>query len=267
MKQAIRRLMYAAAPGWTATVQAMRSRAHSHRVVAGWGCGPVNRALVDRLGDRVLSGPFAGTRIGPMAMAEQVGPFLLGVYESELDGAWEAIFRRDYPQVLDVGAKFGYYAVGLARRYPGADVVAFDIDPWARRATREAARVNGTANVRVLGACTPDWLRRHLREGALIVSDCEGYEAELFGGELPPAIRSATLLVEAHDDLVSGVSDRLRDAFSATHELAWSGDASPRREPAVPLDFLDDRGRGLAAREARGPHSWLLATPRGVADQ
>lgn len=141
--------MRAVAPQWTASRLAARSRAHSHRVVTDHGLDRLGRTLIDRLGRQVLSGPFEGLTLSPMCEQEHLGPFLLGVYESELDSAWDQILRGTYRQVLDVGAKFGYYAVGLARCYPATEVVAFDIDPWAQDALREMVSANDVANVRI----------------------------------------------------------------------------------------------------------------------
>ena len=67
---------------------------------------------------------------------------------------------RPFPQIVDVGAKFGYYAVGLARRYPAAAVVAYDVDWWARRACRRMAAANGVGNVDGVGG-VPAGLVRH----------------------------------------------------------------------------------------------------------
>jgi hypothetical protein len=67
-----------------------------------------------------VGGPFAAIDLTASADAEHLGPFLLGVYERELDGAWARIFRGEDTQILDVGAKFGYYAVGLFRNQRAA---------------------------------------------------------------------------------------------------------------------------------------------------
>jgi len=75
------------APRWTTALLSARARAHSHRVLESWGCPNVNRKLIEHLGDRVLSGPFAGMRLTPMTHAEQIGPCLRGVYEGELSEA------------------------------------------------------------------------------------------------------------------------------------------------------------------------------------
>lgn len=262
MKQLIKRLLYAIAPQWTTVLMSARSRAHSHRVVANWGCGVINRKLVERFGSRVQEGPFAGMALSPMTHAEQIGPYLLGVYESELDPAWAIVFQKTYNQIIDVGAKFGYYAVGLAKRYPQASVVAFDTDWWARKAVAEMVAANATRNVEVKGFCTAEWLAQHTQDGAFIISDCEGYEGVLFGPDTIPRLGSTTFIIETHDCFVPGVSDQLKTAFEKTHTLQIFGHEAKRRGSTLPLDFLSKPEQQLAVQEVRPPQVWLLGTPK-----
>ena len=263
MRQRVRRLLQRVAPTWTIGLLARRARAHSHRVVQEWGCGVLNQTLIKHLGPAVQEGPFAGAILGRMATAEHLGPYLLGVYESELDRAWDVVFRGSYPQIVDIGAKFGYYAVGFALRYPAAAVVAFDADSWARRATREMAAANRVTNITVLGVCGPDWLMSDLRDGAFVISDCEGYEAELFSAEVLPYLRTVTLIIETHDEAVPGVTDRLRLAFAQTHTVDVIADGIGRRFSTRTLDFLSDHDVQFANKEIRPPsQKWLLCVPK-----
>jgi hypothetical protein len=197
-----------------------------------------------------------------MTLAEQIGPYLLGVYESELDEAWDTVLHGFYTQIIDIGAKFGYYAVGLAKRYPGASVIAFDTDWWARKAVREMAAANGTGNVEVKGFCSPDWVAQHTQQAAFVISDCEGYEGVLFGPDTVPKLRSATLIIETHDCFVPGVSDKVRAAFAETHSVRVYGNDATRRGPTRPLDFLSEAEQQLAIQEVRPPQLWLLCLPK-----
>ena len=262
MRKLIKGILRRIAPQWTMSLLSARARVESHRCIALWGSGPVVDKLIGRFGNRVREGLFAGLILTPMTLAEQLGPYLLGLYESELEGAWNIVFRGSYAQVIDIGARFGYYAVGLARRYPQASVVAFDTDWWARKATRKMAAANGTGNVEVRGFCTPAWLERHTREDALILSDCEGYEAVLFQPGIIPRLRSATLIIETHEVYAPGVTNRLREVFGQTHRILEIGQETARRTTSLDLDFLTDDERRLATREVRTDQSWLLCLPR-----
>jgi hypothetical protein len=261
LRRLIRRALHRVAPRWTVEISSARARAHAHRLVESWGCGELNRKLIGRFGASVQEGPFAGLILSPMTHAEHLGPYLLGVYESELEPAWETVFRRTYTQIVDVGAKLGYYAVGLARRYRQTPVVAFDTDVWARGAVREMAAPNGTPNVEVRSYCEPGWLVRNLREGAFVLSDCEGYEGTLFGREALPALRAATLLVETHDQFVPGVSERLRRDLGATHDVRVFGEGEARRVSSLDLGFLSEEERRLANDDIRSEQRWLLCVP------
>lgn len=239
-----------------------RGRSHSQRVIESWGTGKVTRLLLEKYGDHVLDGPFAGIHLTSMTQAEQLGPYLLGLYECELDEAWKIVFRGAYTQIIDIGAKFGYYAVGLAKRFPAAEVVAFDTDWWARKAMREMIAANDTPKVRVEGFCDAQWLISHLREDAFIISDCEGYEGALFTDAAVSRMAASTLIIETHDCIVPGVSERLESIFRKTHEVRIIPDGANRREPVVPLDMLTDAQRPLAVREVRPPQCWLLCLPQ-----
>lgn len=231
-------------------------------MVEQWGCLDLNDKLVSRLGRVVQEGPFAGAVLGPMAMSEHLGPYLLGVYESELDRAWSVVMEGAYPQILDIGAKFGYYAVGLARRFPAANVIAFDTDWWARRAVREMANANRVMNVQVRGFCDSSWLRRNLRAGAFLLSDCEGYEGELLAAEDVPHLRTATLIVETHEELVPGVKGRIMERLRGSHAVHAVDSGADRRASSRELGFISEKERRLANQEVRNPQTWLLCLPQ-----
>jgi len=262
IKRTIQAVMRSLTPRLAVSIESARSRAHSHRAIASWGTADINRMLVDRFGLIVQEGPFQGMKLVPIVMKEQIGPFLLGVYESELDGAWERVFTRSYSKIIDIGSKFGYYAVGLARKYPEVPVLAFDTDWWARKATRRMVEANGVGNVSVRSFCDTGALAAELLDDAFIISDCEGYEDRLFTPELAPSLRRTTLLIEIHECFAPGVSDRIRRTFAASHDLAeWSND-SPRRRTTQSLDFLNERERHLAEYEVRDRQVWYLLTPK-----
>ena len=258
-------------PRMTAVRRARRSRRGSHRDAIAKGYAALDRRLVEIIGLTVQSGPFAGMHMSPLTLREHAGPELLGVYEAELHPHLERLLARTYPQVIDVGAKYGYYAVGLARRLPGAESVAFDIDPWARRATREMARANGvSATLRVLGFATPAWFDRHLQPGALVVSDCEGFEGVLFPAIRTPALDTCTLVIEVHEAMAAGVTERLLARLSATHAITRVPTRGPMRVPeavrARLASHFSDAELVVLTDELRGSQQeWMVAEPLGRA--
>jgi len=264
LKSAVKSGLSAVFPRWATGFFSARARAHAQAVLAGLGCVALNQKLLKQFGSRVRQGPFAGLVLSPLTHQEHLGPYLLGTYEQELHPVWGSLRGKKFGQLLDVGSKFGYYAVGLAQKFPQAEVVAFDPDPWARRAVREMAAANGVANVAVADFCDLTWLRRNLRPGAFILSDCEGYEAVLFSEPGIPALASATMVIELHEQFSPGVTRQLQENFSATHQITVI-EARPGL-PALPPECttLNEGERGLATNEFRtGAQAWLWLGPRG----
>ncbi len=148
--------------------------------------------------------------------------------------------------IVNVGAADGYYAVGLARRCPGATVRAFEADAGQRELLTRVAAANGT-RIEVGGLAGPGDLEA-LPPGTLVVMDCEGCESALLQ---PAALREATILVELHDFVEPGVSDVIVERFGATHRVTLIETASQPPERGSAL--------GLALSERRpGPMRWAV---------
>ncbi|MBZ0142410.1 MAG: hypothetical protein K8F56_02440 [Rhodocyclaceae bacterium] len=257
----LRRIAYRVSPAATTTLLSMRSRRLSHRLVRRWGLPRLTDLLVQRDGLVVSGGPFRGLRLPAGARREHLAPFLLGTYESELHPWLEEVRRKDFRQIIDIGAKFGYYALGLARWFPDAESLAFDTDPWARRLIRVAARENGLASVRACGYLTPSTLRARLRPPAFIFSDCEGFEAQLFPAIDPGELATSWLLIELHETAAPGVERMLIAHFAPTHEVEVVDRAERVPEERL-VERLGAADAELAVKEFRGDQRWLLARPR-----
>jgi len=263
VKKNIKSAMYALMPRYSTVFFSCRARAHAHKIYQQWGCRKILDSIIDRYGTRVLSGPFKGVALIPSIYVEHTSPYLLGTYERELSDAWETLFSGSYKQILDVGAKFGFYAVGLALRFPDIPVIAFDTDPWARGVTSEMAAANNViGNVAVESYCNKDWLKERLLEDSLIVSDCEGYEAILFSSPHPENLKSATLLIETHDHEVAGVTAMLEKQLSRSHRISKIPSQSEEAVPPVDLSFLTTDQQRLAVSDMRPGQFWLVAYPQ-----
>ncbi len=204
MKQLFKKWMHRLAPGYAATFFAARSRAHSHRIVREWGSKELNDGLIQRFGRQVLSGPFKGMTLTSETEKELLGPYLLGTFESEIHPWIEQAISRQFTTYVDVGAKFGFYSVGFALNAKSARSIAFDIDPWARKAMQEMAKANSVINLDIRTFCSWDWIVKSLPPNSFVLSDCEGYESVLFQ-DVSESLRSATLLIETHDHEVPGL--------------------------------------------------------------
>lgn len=221
----------------------------------------------------VTDGPFQGLRLHvDDVFGGAILPYLTGCYERELHPIWQEIIVRGYRRIVDVGCAEGLYAVGLARLNPDAIIEAFDIDPAARRACAANARANGVEG-RVLIRSEFDQSEfSRLADGTttLIIADCEGFEDSLFAGSAVANLASIDLLIEMHDFIVPGVSDRIKACLAPTHECREIRSV-PDLERALRYDFRLVEELGLTASEkllvygeARWPETtlWCFFTAR-----
>lgn len=261
LKAFAKRWFCRAAPETATAFFSARARRWAQKCYADWGCLALNKKIAERHGPRVQTGPFAGLILSPATFAEHLGPYLLGTYESELHPAWHEIMRGNASQIVDIGAKFGYYAAGLARHFPGAQAIAFDTDSWARSAISEMIAANQIGNVAVRSFCSPEILRSELKPGAFVLSDCEGYESILFA-KCDGHLRSATLLIELHEHLSPGATRKISQAFSATHRIV-AIPTQPRTALPECLALFTPDEQALALQEFRNSdQSWLWLVPR-----
>jgi precorrin-6B methylase 2 len=260
LKSVAKRALFGVAPKLAVAIISARARAHSHRLVKKWGLFAINQKLIREVGSTVLAGPFRGLRLPASTYDEHIGPYLLGTYEMELHPWWNEILTRQFEMIVDVGAKFGYYAVGLAQKFPSVPTVAFDTDRWARRVTAQTAAANEVANVTILGYCTPEWLATQLKPKSFIISDCEGFEGELFGAGDNGVLETATMLIELHDQIVPGVTAKIEQRFSRTHTFR-----RVRSRTATPvtanIHVLTAEELRRAATEIRRPQEWVYLEP------
>src|ERR1019366_1110665 len=131
------------------------------------------------------------------------------------------MLSNDYAAVVDIGCAEGYYAVGFALRLRNSEVYAFDTDQRAKELCAQMAALNGVdSRIHIGDFCGLDMLRSlPLGDGALILSDCEGYEGTLFDSQLADFLSKHDVIIEAHDFIDGGISTTLREAFAHTHHI------------------------------------------------
>ena len=232
------------------------------RDLAKWRSQLIANTLTAR-GDRVLpNGPFAGMVYAVAASEGAAAARMLGLYESSLVPVIEGIVARAYPLVIDVGCAEGYYAVGLARRMPGARVLARDMDATARDRCAALARANGVADrVEVGGAFAPADFAIARGQDTVVICDIEGAEEDLLNPAAAPGLLHADILVECHDGFRPGLSDRIAARFAPTHDVRRIGRAVSDAGLPEWMETLSDLDRLLALWEWRaGPTPWLWMT-------
>jgi hypothetical protein len=191
----------------------------------------LDRAIFQRCGNKVMNGPFAGMQIPPVPIWNDgnTSHKLLGCYERELHASIEKAIERNPRTIINVGSAEGYYAIGMARRLPGAVVHALDNDErslalLALYATRNKVTIwtsEGCKDAEQLCAVTDS--TKH----CLYISDCEGAELALFDPERCPRLRTSDLIIECHNFINPDCSAVLQARFSGTHDIEVIKDQPP----------------------------------------
>lgn len=222
----------------------------------------VENMLFDHFGGEVQSGPFAGMRITRSQSGSLACPRLLGCYEQELHAIVRDMGR--YRRVLNVGCAEGWYAVGLARLFPALEIVAFDINPAARRECAALADANGVAGrVDIRALFDAGQLAELAGPGVLVLMDIEGAETEVLRTARPEDTRPCDWLIETHILNDEPTLSMVTAALGGSHDLAVI-EQTPRAFTDFPiLGGLGQLDRFLAQWEGRCPESWVMAMARG----
>jgi len=232
-------------------LKAVRSRQAQLRGYRRLGLLEAAARYVERNGCIVRHGPFAGLQFPRVtALNRHSIPLLMGTCEMELWPVLEQVARRNYDVVLNIGSGEGYYAVGLARLL-NTRVLAYDPEPREQEFCRAAAQLSGVA---ALVDQRNLFLRADIEEfremRVLCVSDCEGFEAELFTPETVRGLRRWDLIIELH-----GEADRKLRALNWPQKVT-AIDSTPRLETYPELDGLGDP-KLLLSELRGGRQTWL----------
>ena len=73
---------------------------------------------------KIISGIFTGMDFN---LPNFNTAMLIGTWELELKELFIKIFKKQYDDIICIGAAEGYYAVGFARKYPSANIHAFEV--------------------------------------------------------------------------------------------------------------------------------------------
>jgi hypothetical protein len=205
----------------------------------------INKVVFDLCGGKILAGPFEGMQYLSESSGSALAPKLVGCYELEIQPAIKDCIAGAYSAIYDIGCAEGYYAVGLSMKCPATQVIAFDIDEEAIDRCHQLAKMNGVT-IHTEAACTKAELLLLKGQRAFIVSDCEGYEFELFDQEVAEALSKCDGIIELH-----GPADPILEAFAKTHHVQLIG-SSKRNEADYPaIQSLAPRLRKMAVSELR----------------
>lgn len=238
----------------------------SLRLLAKWRSALLQDAWLQREGNIVKSGPFAGMQLSQRSGEGCHIAKLIGIYEQPLWPVLERVLREAHDLVLNVGAAEGYYAIGMARRMPGTPVIAHESNPAAREILARLIELNGVSErVTPRGLLQPAELSDLKDRRILLVCDMEGGETDLLSGSVPKSLRYSDLIVETHDTQSRPrIAAELARRFEETHEVTSIADSGMRDFEApewfMRLPHLDQL---LCTWEWRStPTPWLFMTAR-----
>lgn len=234
----------------------------SLRLLAKWRSVLIQNTVIKHEGTRVLQGPLAGLDFIEQSAEGCHIAKLLGTYEQPLHPYIDEAMRAPYEVVLNIGCAEGYYAVGLARRMPSAEIYAFDLNPVAQQTCKALAEKNNVSDRIQIGALfKPEDFSQFENRKVLVLCDIEGAELDLLDPEISPSMAGMDLIVEAHDCLVPNASKVLKERFARTHEITQVNDDGQRSFENAPNWFysLAHLDQLIATWEWRsGPTPWLV---------
>jgi hypothetical protein len=184
--------------------------------------------------------------------------------------AWRSI---RFTHIIDVGAADGYYAMGCAMIWPGAQVIAYEADASGRKILKVfAARNRLEERIECRGRCETIDLCKAL-EGVgrgLVVMDVEGYENILLDSANAILLKSFCLIVELHDLRVENLGEMLTARFQTTHTISeiWTrrrqlGDFTYPKNKLLRILLLGQLRR-ISDEERGSPMRWFILQPKTV---
>lgn len=232
------------------------------RLMSKWRSVLIQNTLLKQQGTVVMQGPLAGMDFLTQSAEGCHIAKLLGSYEQPLQPFIENAITSGYPIILNIGCAEGYYAVGMARRMPNTQVLAFDLNHTAQEVCAILAQKNSVSHrVKVGALFKPEDFETYPNEKLLVLCDIEGAERELLNPSVSPALIRMDLIVESHECLIPGVTNLLIDRFKDSHQITLVPDDGQRHLDKPPNWFLNlaHLDQLLATWEWRsGPTPWLV---------
>lgn len=223
----------------------------------------VSTYIAQKTGCVVQAGPFRG-----MKLAGETPPsnYLVGSCEAQLHPALENMIAVEPRTFVNVGAYEGYYCVGLKRRLPQTNVIAYEASASAFERSKRNCALNH-ADVDLRGLWGVDDLIADLNEDprAALLIDCEGYEDCLLDVKDTALFAQATFLIECHDFIKPSISEKLRDLLEPSHHIETIYEADVDFSYLPIMRKLSQAERFLAVYERRvEAMSWLFAVPKAA---
>ncbi|MBT3629231.1 MAG: hypothetical protein HOM52_03670 [Rhodospirillaceae bacterium] len=233
---------------------------HGLNLLARYRAREIGAFLFSHGGAEVRSGPFQGMVIHNKTSEGNVAPKILGSYEQELHGIIERCIATPYECVVNVGCGDGFYAIGFARRMPGSEIQAYDINDERRAFTKAMAEKNGVGERIIIGGeCGGDELAVLAGRRVLLVCDIEGGERDFLDPAQIPALKGFDILVELHEVLDKALPEEIVARFAASHDTELIAHQGRDPNGFEELEKISQFDQWLAVWEGRqGPTPWAF---------
>jgi len=211
----------------------------------------------------ILSGPFQGMVYLDETIWGSITPRWIGSYERELWEVVDEIKKTPYETVIDVGCAEGYYAAGLARALPEANVYAYDLDPFSREQCERLWKMNDSAgNLHILKWCDYEEYASKHQGRTLCVIDIEGGEMDFLNPDSSAEVKRSDILVEIHrtNQEVDQNAEELKSRFDKSHDITVIESVSNRDpdEFDLPSPLPEEKTLKRSFSEGRPyPQLWL----------
>ena len=169
----------------------------------------------------IKGGPFKGMKYITEANCSRLMPKIIGCYESAMTPWILDIPSRKYDVILDVGCAEGYYAVGFAYQNYAKMIHAFDTDKKALDNAKRLAALNNVENkVCFDGLCDETKISTLCKnKKSLVFCDIEGAEDTLLDPDKVSVLKNIDMIIESHDFIVHGMTNKLLKRFQETHYI------------------------------------------------
>lgn len=227
----------------------------------------LSRTLLQSTGYMVFGGPFATMRLADHLDLASDPKFILGSYEEEVHDVINTVICAAPANIIDIGAAFGYYAVGLALKIANTSVIAFEsVEDRHWQQLAELADLNGVRS-RIIqrGRCTVEELAMVCTPKSFVFCDCEGGEMDILQPDQVPALRFCKILVELHEFYVPNLVATIVSRFRDSHEIRIIEERERDPSRYRILKRLPARWRSAAMQEVKwipGKSSLITASLR-----
>jgi len=163
----------------------------------------------------IARGPFKGMKFANTRLDGTVNyTKILGTYEAEISPFVYDAIASNPNLILNIGAGDGYYSAGFSYLFPNSKVISYEYQDSEIQMQKATLDANNITNCNLEKFCSiNELLNLNIDQNTLIISDCEGYELELFTDQLFNKCNNFTAIIETHNFINPLITDTLISRF------------------------------------------------------